>query len=159
MLMQWMASFSKFFRHPIRLREANWAGSWSVGYFEKCPLKKELEKPEEGLEEKPLPPPPTTAPAREMRPGDKAPNPAAHDLPPPPPDVRRTPPDADYPSGVLSIIVHQINNLERQNLKGTTGADREGNTGQDTDDPSEQGNNLPSAYCELIVNDDMVYKT
>ncbi|KAG8895417.1 hypothetical protein FRC01_012379 [Tulasnella sp. 417] len=95
----------------------------------------------------------------EMRPGDKAPNPAAHDLPPPPPDVQRTPPDPKWPSGILSVIVHQINNLERQNLKGTTGENREGQAGQDTDEPSEEGSNLPSAYCEIVVNDDLVYKT
>lgn len=94
-----------------------------------------------------------------MRPGDKAPHPAARDLPPPPPDVQRTPPDPNFPSGVLSVVIHQINNLERQNLKGTTGSEREGQAGQDTDEPSEQGSNLPSAYCEILVNDDMVYKT
>ncbi|KZS93944.1 hypothetical protein SISNIDRAFT_474054 [Sistotremastrum niveocremeum HHB9708] len=94
----------------------------------------------------------------EIRPGDKAPNPAAKDLPPPPPDIDRTPPDPKYTSAILSIVVHQINNLERQNLSGTTG-NREGAAGQDTDEPSEQGNNLPSAYCELVINDDLVYKT
>ena len=95
----------------------------------------------------------------EMRPGDKAPNPGARDLPPPPPDVRRTPPDPEYPSGVLSVIVHQINNLERQNLRGTSGSDREGAAGQDTDEPSEQSGNLPSSYCEIVINDDLIYKT
>lgn len=33
---------------------------------------------------------------------------ASRDLPPPPPDVQRTPPDPDYPSGILSIIIHQV---------------------------------------------------
>ncbi|SCV68713.1 BQ2448_834 [Microbotryum intermedium] len=74
-------------------------------------------------------------------------------------DVRRTPPDPKYPTGILSVIIHQINNLERQNLKGASGKDREGHAGQDTDDPSEAENNLPSAYCEIVLNDDMVYKT
>ncbi|SGY31845.1 BQ5605_C002g01266 [Microbotryum silenes-dioicae] len=74
-------------------------------------------------------------------------------------DVRRTPPDSSYPTGILSVIIHQINNLERQNLKGASGKDREGHAGQDTDDPSEAENNLPSAYCEIVLNDDMVYKT
>jgi len=69
------------------------------------------------------------------------------------------PPDPSYPAGVLSVIVHQINNLERQNLKGASGKDREGKAGQDTSDASEQTDNLPSAYCELVVNDDLVYKT
>lgn len=95
----------------------------------------------------------------EIRPGDKAPNPAARDLPPPPPDVQRTPPDPDFPSGVLSIVIHQINNLERQNLAGNSSKEREGQAGQDTDEPSEQSDNLPSAYCEIILNDDLIYKT
>jgi hypothetical protein len=30
--------------------------------------------------------------------------------------------------------------------------------GQDTDEASEQDSNLPSAYCEIILNDDMVFK-
>ncbi|KAK7462733.1 hypothetical protein VKT23_007320 [Stygiomarasmius scandens] len=127
---------------------------WSIGYFDKVPLKKELELPPET----PPPPPSKTPVEMEMRPGDKAPNPGARDLPPPPPDVKRTPPDPDFPSGILSVVVHQINNLERQNLRGHTG-EREGQAGQDTDDPSEQNDNLPSAYVEIIVNDDLVYKT
>ncbi|KAM0755850.1 hypothetical protein T439DRAFT_308275 [Meredithblackwellia eburnea MCA 4105] len=74
-------------------------------------------------------------------------------------DVRRTPPDPRYSSGVLSVVIHQINSLERQNLKGASGKDREGQAGQDTDDPSEDSSNLPSSYCEIVVNDDMIYKT
>ncbi|QRW25571.1 C2 domain-containing protein [Rhizoctonia solani] len=127
---------------------------WSIGYFPKVPLNKELERAEENP-----PPPSKTAPEMEMLPNDKAPNPARRDLPPPPPDVSRTPPDPAYPSGILKVVIHQINNLERQNLFGTTGKEREGQAGQDTDEPSEQGSNLPSGYCELIVNDDMIYKT
>ncbi|THV04792.1 hypothetical protein K435DRAFT_961790 [Dendrothele bispora CBS 962.96] len=127
---------------------------WSIGYFDKVPLRKELELPPET----PPPPPPKTPVEMEMRPGDKAPNPGARDLPPPPPDVKRTPPDIEFPSGILSIVIHQINNLERQNLRGNTG-EREGQAGQDTDDPSEQSDNLPSGYVEVIINDDLVYKT
>jgi hypothetical protein len=97
--------------------------------------------------------------AMEMRPGDKAPNPAAKDGPPPPADVERTPPDPKYPSGILSVVIHHINNLERQNLQGASGNDREGSAGQDTDEASEQGSNMPSGYCEIIINDDMIYKT
>ncbi|QRV98489.1 C2 domain-containing protein [Ceratobasidium sp. AG-Ba] len=126
---------------------------WSIGYFPKVPLNKELERAPEDPPE-----PKKTAPEMEMRPGDKAPLPAKTG-PPPPADVSRTPPDPKFPSGILKVVVHQINNLERQNLYGTTGKEREGQAGQDTDEPSEQGPNLPSGYCEIIVNDDMVYKT
>ncbi|KAG8861392.1 hypothetical protein FRB96_002841 [Tulasnella sp. 330] len=137
--------------------------TWSVGYYEKVPLNKDLERPlpppKNTAEAAAQAPPSRSAPEMQMRPGDKGPNPAAKDLPPPPPDVQRTPPDPAWPSGVLSVIVHQINGLERQNLKGTTSKDREGKEGQDTDEASEQSDNLPSAYCELVVNDDLVYKT
>jgi hypothetical protein len=40
----------------------------------------------------------------------------------------------------------QAINVERQNLKGRTG-EREGEAGQDTDQPTEQSDNLPSV-CE-----------
>lgn len=43
-------------------------------------------------------------------------------------------------------------------MTGKSG-DREGEAGQDTDEPSEQSDNLPSGYGEFLVNDDMVYKT
>ncbi|WVR03079.1 hypothetical protein IAU60_000068 [Kwoniella sp. DSM 27419] len=132
--------------------------SWSVGYFEKAPLKKELERGPTPDEAKAAPEPAKTAPEMEMMPNDVAPNPAKKDLPPPPPNVEKTKPDPQWPSGVLSIILHQINNLERQNLEGKSG-DREGEAGQDTDEPSEQSENLPSGYGEFLVNDDMIYKT
>ncbi|GJJ06394.1 hypothetical protein Clacol_000585 [Clathrus columnatus] len=75
------------------------------------------------------------------------------------PDVQKIPPDPNYPSGILSLVIHHISNLECQNLKGTSGKDREGQAGQDTDEPTEQTSNLPSAYCEIIINDDLIYKT
>ena len=95
-----------------------------------------------------------------------APNPAKKDLPPPPPDILRTRPDPEFPSGVLNVTIHHVSsrrnacseqrlsqdsydqamNVERQNLKGRTG-EREGEAGQDTDQASEQADNLPSV-CE-----------
>ena len=122
------------------------------------PLKKELERAPTVEEAKANPEPTKTAPEMEMSPYDQAPHPAKKDLPPPPPDVQKTKPDPQWPSGVLSIILHQVNNLERQNLEGKSG-DREGEAGQDTDEASEQSDNLPSGYGEFLVNDDMVYKT
>jgi len=35
----------------------------------------------------------------------------------------------------------------------------EGPEGQDIDKPAEDDDNLPSAYGEILVNDDMIYKT
>ena len=48
--------------------------------------------------------------------------------------------------------------VERQDIKGTTG-NREGQSGQDTSEPAQEGPNLPNSYCEIIINDDMIYKT
>ena len=91
-------------------------------------------------------------------------------------DALRTPPDSNIPSGILSVTIHQINNresywaqpyldnmltacaVERQDIKGASGS-REGQAGQDTAEPAEEGANLPSSYCEIIINDDMIYKT
>jgi Ca2+-dependent lipid-binding protein len=132
---------------------------WSIGYFEKAPLKKELERGLTEEEQKQQPAQPSkTAPEMEMLPNDAAPNPAKKDLPPPPPDILKTRPDPEFPSGVLNVTIHHAINVERQNLKGRKG-EREGEAGQDTDNPSEQNDNLPSAYCEVIVNDDLVFKT
>ncbi|KAG0149934.1 hypothetical protein CROQUDRAFT_39134 [Cronartium quercuum f. sp. fusiforme G11] len=119
--------------------------TWSVGYYTKATLEAALQpnKMSDSVHQ-PVPngePHGPKTPAKHM-------------------DVTtlNTPPPPQWKSGILSIIVHHINNLERANLKGASG-DREGATGQDTAAPSEQDNNLPSGYCEIIVNDLMVYKT
>lgn len=69
------------------------------------------------------------------------------------------PPNPDYPSGILSIIVHTASSLERKNLKGAGGRHREGQTGQSTGEPDEEGDASPSAYAEVILNDELLYKT
>lgn len=68
---------------------------------------KELERAPTAEEAKAAPQPTKTAPEMEMMPNDKGPHPAKKDLPPPPPDVEKTKPDPKWPSGVLSIILHQ----------------------------------------------------
>ncbi len=70
------------------------------------------------------------------------------------------PPDPEYPSGILSIIVHHISGLENRDVeKGVMGKEREGSYGQDVDAEAGEGKALPSGYVEFIVNDDIVYKT
>ncbi|CEQ38684.1 SPOSA6832_00141, partial [Sporobolomyces salmonicolor] len=123
--------------------------TWSVAYYEKAKLNPTLKK-EPGIDHT-LPKELQDHPELKVE-ENKTDTPEEA-------DVQRTPPDPQYPAGVLSVIVHQINSLERQNLKGASGKSREGQAGQDTDTPSEQGDNLPSSYCEIIVNDDLVYKT
>ncbi|KAK3372822.1 hypothetical protein B0T24DRAFT_593084 [Lasiosphaeria ovina] len=77
--------------------------------------------------------------------------------------VVHTPPDPLWPSGILSVVVHQIVNLELQNVKGSNGK-RKGREFEparpDTGEVmEEQGKKLPSAYCTILLNDELVYKT
>ncbi|KAH0071934.1 hypothetical protein KCU66_g22318, partial [Aureobasidium melanogenum] len=76
--------------------------------------------------------------------------------------VQHTPPDPLWPSGICSIVVHQIVNLELDNVKGTEGS-RKGReyepakpSGEGTD---EEGAHLPTSYCTILYNDELVYRT
>ncbi|KAM5348642.1 hypothetical protein ACJ41O_008466 [Fusarium nematophilum] len=77
--------------------------------------------------------------------------------------VIHTPPDPLWPSGVLSIVVHQIVGLELANIKGSEGK-RKGKEYEPArpeagEVKEEQAKSLPSSYCTILVNDDLVYKT
>ncbi|KAI9720282.1 MAG: hypothetical protein M1828_005745 [Chrysothrix sp. TS-e1954] len=76
--------------------------------------------------------------------------------------VMHTPPDPLWPSGVVGIVVHQIVNLEFENVKGSEG-NRKGRefepakpSGEGTD---EAGSQLPTSYCTILFNDELVYRT
>ena len=76
--------------------------------------------------------------------------------------VQHTPPDPLWPSGICSIVIHQIVNLELENITGTTGS-RKGREyepargfGEGTD---EEGSDLPTSYCTILFNDELVYRT
>lgn len=74
-------------------------------------------------------------------------------------DALSCPPDPRWPSGILSLHVHHIVGLERRDVeKGVMGKEREGTQGQDVSASGETPEHLPSGYCELIVNDDIIYK-
>ena len=73
--------------------------------------------------------------------------------------VAHTPPDPLWPSGICSIIVHQIVNLELDNVKGSEG-NRKGREyepakayGESTE---EEGKDLPTSYCTILFNDHLV---
>lgn len=77
--------------------------------------------------------------------------------------VVHTPPDPLWPSGILSIIVHQIVNLELANIKGSQGK-RKGREFEPArpeagEIKEETGKKLPSSYCTILVNDELAYKT
>jgi len=73
--------------------------------------------------------------------------------------VQHTPPDLLWPSGVCSVVVHQIVNLELDNIKGTSGSRRGREfepakpSGETTE---EEGGNLPTSYCTILFNDELV---
>jgi hypothetical protein len=76
--------------------------------------------------------------------------------------VAHTPPDPLWPSGICSVIVHQIVNLELDNVKGTKGS-RKGKEfepakpyGESTD---EESKSLPTSYCTILYNDVLIYRT
>ena len=64
-----------------------------------------------------------------------------------------TPPSHQNPSGILSIQIHQITDLEVENPRHT-GA-------EDVDDTTDEfeNNDLPSAYCVVILNHQKIYRT
>ncbi|PSN68985.1 hypothetical protein BS50DRAFT_675241 [Corynespora cassiicola Philippines] len=76
--------------------------------------------------------------------------------------VMHTPPDPLWPSGICSIVVHQIVNLELDNVKGTSGS-RKGREFEPAkpygEAHEETGGNLPTSYCTILYNDQLVYRT
>lgn len=73
--------------------------------------------------------------------------------------VVHTPPDPLWPSGVCSVIIHQIVNLELENVKGSEGS-RKGReyepakeAGEITEEESKK---LPTSYCTILYNDQLV---
>ncbi|KAH7391839.1 meiotically up-regulated gene 190 protein [Pyrenochaeta sp. MPI-SDFR-AT-0127] len=65
-----------------------------------------------------------------------------------------SPPSEDYPSGILSIQIHQITGLQLEVLnkkKATANAE--------ATDEEEEGDELPSSYCTIILNHKKVFKT
>lgn len=74
-----------------------------------------------------------------------------------------TPPDPLFPSGIVSVVVHQIVNLEIRDQSGTYGSRKNGKeyspgmlTGESK---QEEGGKLPSAYCTIALNDQLLYRT
>lgn len=76
--------------------------------------------------------------------------------------VAHTPPDPLWPSGICSVVIHQIVNLELENIQGSEG-NRKGreyeparDAGENTEEVSKK---LPSSYCTILYNDQLVYRT
>ncbi|RGP74838.1 hypothetical protein FLONG3_5950 [Fusarium longipes] len=64
------------------------------------------------------------------------------------------PPPEGYPTGILSIQIHNITGLELERLNKRKAA----NDAEATDE-EETGEGLPSAYCTVILNHRKIFKT
>ncbi|KAL9097372.1 MAG: hypothetical protein Q9163_006345 [Psora crenata] len=64
-----------------------------------------------------------------------------------------TPPLRDYPTGIFSIQIHQISGLEYEQINKNQNKTDEG------DDSDEGGKDLPSPYCTVILNHQMIFRT
>ena len=76
--------------------------------------------------------------------------------------VMHTPPDPLWPSGICSVVIHQIVNLELENIKGTSGnfKGREYEPAKPYGEGKEEtGGDLPTSYCTILYNDELVYRT
>ncbi|KAI2642251.1 C2 domain-containing protein [Xylaria nigripes] len=126
---------------------------WEVGYFGKTQFRAALR-----TDGKNLSLPPELRDKKELQDDKGAINNAEEDA------VTHTPPDALWPSGILSVVIHQIVNLELANVKGTHGGKREGGKeyepARDAGEIKEEAaKTLPSAYCTICLNDELAYKT
>ncbi|GME24699.1 meiotically up-regulated protein [Neofusicoccum parvum] len=65
-----------------------------------------------------------------------------------------SPAPEDYPSGVLSITIHQITGLELESINKNKASRREADS-----DEEQEGDDLPSSYCTIIINHGKVFRT
>ncbi|CZR53224.1 probable meiotically up-regulated gene 190 protein [Phialocephala subalpina] len=76
--------------------------------------------------------------------------------------VVHTPPDPLWPSGICSVIVHQIVHIELHNMKESNGK-RKGRKYEPaapaSENKEEEHKDLPSGYCTILFNDKLVYRT
>ena len=76
--------------------------------------------------------------------------------------VAHTPPDPLWPSGICSVVIHQIVNLELEDIQGSQG-NRKGREYEPARDAGENieevGKKLPNSYCTIIYNDQLVFRT
>ncbi|RPB25083.1 hypothetical protein L211DRAFT_136673 [Terfezia boudieri ATCC MYA-4762] len=72
--------------------------------------------------------------------------------------VTKVPPSEAYPSGILSIQVHNIVSLSVQSPSNTRALNQR--IGVDTNtEEEEESETLPSSYCSIILDHQKIYKT
>ncbi|OAQ98813.1 hypothetical protein LLEC1_01922 [Akanthomyces lecanii] len=65
------------------------------------------------------------------------------------------PPPEEYPSGILSIQIHNLTGLEIKKLS----KEHKSKFGGASDDEEETGEGLPSSYCTIIINHRKTFKS
>ncbi|OJD32724.1 meiotically up-regulated protein [Diplodia corticola] len=65
-----------------------------------------------------------------------------------------SPPPQEYPSGILSITIHQITGLELEPINKNKASKHEAES-----DEEQEGDDLPSSYCTIIINHGKVFRT
>ncbi|WFC99598.1 hypothetical protein MYAM1_002343 [Malassezia yamatoensis] len=116
---------------------------WSAGFFEKSKLNKKLQKKHN---EK------SASQAEQESKREPSPIDTEEEA-----RTLSTPPDPQWPSGILSVVVRHIDGLENREVeKGVKGSSREGSAGQDVEATMAE---LPSSYAEVILNDNLTFKT
>ncbi|EST05302.1 C2 domain protein [Kalmanozyma brasiliensis GHG001] len=75
--------------------------------------------------------------------------------------VDSQPPDPSLPSGILSMQIHHIANLEASDRHKTTRPRRKNEPGQDVETVESEADpeHAPSAYCRIILNDEIIFQT
>lgn len=68
--------------------------------------------------------------------------------------IAASPASEDYPSGVLSIHIHQAEGVELEKLNKNRDQDP-----ADDEEEEEQGDDLPSCYCSILLNHRLIFKT
>ncbi|KAH6662020.1 hypothetical protein B0J14DRAFT_310913 [Halenospora varia] len=67
-----------------------------------------------------------------------------------------SPQDPKYPSGILSIQIHNITGLEVESLQKK---EKNMENSDDKEDKAEQSDDLPSSYCTIVFNHKKIYMT
>jgi len=69
--------------------------------------------------------------------------------------ISQSPPSADYPSGILSVVIHQITNLELEKMNHS----RDPAESEESENDDDQSDNLPDSYATLMINHKQVFRT
>jgi hypothetical protein len=122
---------------------------WDIGYFPRSKFKESMRTDGKDVTI------PLEIRHREEFQDDKGTITTQHEI-----DVTTTPPDPSLPTGICSLLIHQAENLEIHRPTGSFGSYKAWTpaqiTGENTD---EESDDLPSSYCTILQNDDLVFKT